>query len=238
MMKHLKIVLVLLLFFTALGCLEQADTKPKPQEYAFEYTPYNSTAYYIEGDVVKTVHVVHNTTRLEVLLQSSASISPKHNFGLSNIVVVNKSNTAQPYQYRVSSQVRGGMNHVFIEFPPYADFVAYTEEIKGNDLTRRIVDDSRIKVVLSQDYTTGNLFLGIPRPSPDRRYEDASGRLVLEWQRPVMGGFSVKYYRKSAPVVLSIFFTILAAAGMIALTYFGLKIKALRKIREGIEKKP
>lgn len=228
--------LILLLFILAVtGCVEQPHP-PEPQVYVFEYTPYNSTTYYVSEDSVKTVHVVHNTSVLEIVPQSIYA-SAGSNFGFSNIVAVDRLNTSKTYSYNLTPRRIRGRIHVFIEFPPDVDFVAYTEKSEGNEIARIVEGTGVIRVHLPQNYTTGSPFLGMPRPNPDRMYEDASGRLTLEWNASnVTGGFSVKYYKKSAPLVLTVFFTILATAALIILTYFWLKIQALRRKREETDK--
>ena len=229
--KRIIISVLLLFVFTSSGCIQQADITPDSTEYIFNYTPYSSTAYYITEDGVETVHVIHNATQLDLIYMTSAS--SRSNFGMSNIVAVNRGNTANSYSYTISSRVIKGRKHVFIKFPPSTDFVAYTEKLEGNTLTREIKGDSQIKVRLLQDYTTGSRFLGMPIPEPDKMYEDDSGRTIMEWNGSDIKGFSVKYYKRSAPIVLTYFFTILAVAAMIVLTYYRLKIQVLRKKREG-----
>ncbi|CAD6492675.1 MAG: hypothetical protein DIAAKJNI_00355 [Candidatus Argoarchaeum ethanivorans] len=229
--KKIIISVLLLFIFTSLGCIQQADITPDSTEYVFNYTPYNSIAYYIMEDGVKTVYVIHNATQLDLIYMTSAS--SRSNFGMSNIVAVNRGNTANSYSYTISSRVIKGRKHVFIEFPPSTDFVAYTEKLEGNALAREIKGNNQIKVVLLPDYTTGSRFLGMPIPKPDKMYEDDSGRTIMEWNGSDIKGFSVKYYKRSAPITLTYFFTILAVAAMLVLTYYRLKMQVLRKRREG-----
>jgi|GEM_PF-2182300 len=227
-------VFVAILFLSASGCM-QSDSSPKPEEYIFNYTDCNSTTYYISEASVETVYVVHDTTTLEIMREGTA-VSSTPEAELSNVVVVNRADTANPLQYNISSHVARGKRHVVIEFPASTDFVAYTEMLAGNELARP-TSDGPVRVYLPEGYATGSLLLGTPRPSPEQRFEDDSGRTVLEWNGSNVSAFSVAYYNESAPMVLTVIFTILGGAGIVILTYFKLKITALQKKREMIERK-
>ena len=232
--RLLSSVIILSLLLSLSGCV-QPDSGHEPEEYIFNYTECNSTTYYIGEHSVKTVHVVHNTSRLELVLEG-AVLSSTPETGLSNLVVVKRTETDTPLKYNISSRVRHGRRYLVIEFPRSADFVAYTETLSGNELSRK-TGDGLVRVYLPEGYATGSLLLGTPRPSPERVFEDSSGRMVIEWNGSNVSAFSVAYYKESAPWVLTSLFIILGVAGILILTYFKLKIGALQRKRDFVEKK-
>jgi len=232
--RLVTLVFILFLFLSVSGCMQPANS-PEPREYIFNYTDCNSTTYYIGERSVETVYVVHDTTMLELLLEGTA-VSSTPEAGLSNVVVVNQGDTTNLLQYNISSRVTRGKRHVVIEFPESTDFVAYTEMLARNELARPTTD-GLVKVYLLEGYATGSLLLGAPRPSPEQMFEDASGKTVLEWNGSNVSAFSVAYYKESAPLVMTSLFIILGGAGIVILGYFKLKILALRKRREMIERK-
>ena len=224
-----RLILVILFSVLAAGCISPEIQTGVPSEYELPGLN-NTTFFYLNGSSIQVVESVINATTVDF----STGESGETNF--RNPVAQDLS--GKNVTFNVSSVAAFGRSYVRFEFSsPFSGFVAYTQS-DGMDFTRLLTKNSSVRVVLPENFTTGSKFLGIAIPNPDNITVDQKGREVLIWKNPYPepGRISVKYYPRSAPVMLTFVFIFLFIAALLISGYYYFGMRALRKKREAVEK--
>ncbi|MCS3923457.1 hypothetical protein J2T59_000515 [Methanosalsum natronophilum] len=189
----------------------------------------NTTSVYLSSnDTVKSVHMIRNTKRLEVVpmeqfIRSGETITnvvtlvepvTKNEGTVEGIEILKekiKKNDISDVEYNISKEVIRGREHIFIDFEEkVTGFVAYTLVNQGRqNYVHTVNTPSVVRIILPESYTTGNRVLGYPRPTYDSKYEDDKGRKVLTWYKIENNSddfreiITIGFYEKSAPLILT-----------------------------------
>lgn len=236
-MKLIVFAFVLIAISIA-GCLAPSNSS-KP-EYEFWGLGTNSTTFYLDTDV-KTVHAINSTSTFEVEI-SGFSGGFQDSYGIENTVAIGYYGAYQGsltnLTYNVTKDVRRGKKYLRFSFEQQVTgFLAYTEASQQQEFTRTLSKEGKVRIVLPENYTTGNLFLGIARPPPDSIQVNKS-REVLIWDSPypIYKSISVKYYPKWAPNALGFFALFLSLCALAFGAYYYYGIETLKKRRKEIER--
>lgn len=237
-MKLLVFACILLLAISIAGCL--APLNSRSQEYEFWGLGTNSTTFYLDTDV-KTVHAINSTSTFEVEI-SDFSGGFQDSYGIENIKAIGYYGAYQGsltnLTYNVTKDVRRGKKYLRFSFgQQVTGFLAYTEASQQQEFMRTLFREGEVRIVSPENYTTGNLFLGIARPPPDSIQINKS-REVLIWHNPypTYKSISVKYYPKWAPNALAFFALFLSLCALAFGAYYYYGIKTLKKRRKEIER--
>ena len=275
-MRNAIILTLLILVFalTSAGCIDELvpveDNSNSADISAYEFDVFvnrsansglvvNTTTFYLSKDEsVRVVHMVVNTTLIDIIPIDDMSSNQE---SLANIVIIaDNANTTDAsievfnsysfarkvsdIGYNTSKKVIRGQKHTYLKFNEnITGFVAYTIPMpNGQDFVYIPTSPSIVRFVLPAGYTTGNSLIGIARPQPDETYLDNDGRETLIWYEhedmPMPRSVMVKYYPISAPKTLLIVSSILVfGAAIVLLDYYIIK-KKLEKMRDNIEQSP
>lgn len=227
-MRTYLIFFIIMLTLVA-GCVSPEIPEGDPQDYELPGL-YNTTVFYLNTSSVQVVESVSNATELRFEMGNTGDLDVR------NPVAVDYS--GNNVSFNVSKEVVFGKSYIRFDFDsPLTGFVAFTQQ-NGQDFSRPLIKNGTVMVLLPKNYTTGSRFLGIANPKPDNITIDSSGREVLTWDKPYPEHkvISVKYYKKSAPVVLGYFFTLLVIIGLVLFGYYYRTIHGLKKKRDIMEK--
>ncbi len=222
----------------------------------------NTTSIYLtDNDTVRVVHMVISTSRIEIIPMERLIRSSGDTVG-DILILAAPSNTTEPTveafnrfakgpeinelkitEYTISDEISRGREHIYLDFEePVTGFVAYTLFDQGQqDFMYTLTSPEIVRVVIPEEYTTGNRLLGYPRPDPDERFQDENGRDVLIWHRRDHDSedsrefISVGYYSRSAPSVLTYSALILAAGAIIVIANYYRNRKKIKKIKEDMD---
>lgn len=235
-----------------------------------------STFYLSTNSSAKVVNMIDNESLLDIM--PLEDITRTDDEILSNIVVIadhanNTSSSIDIFQnyskeqkvsslnYTISEKVIKGQKHIYLNFSePVRGYVAYTMAVPtGQNFFHISQAPSVVRIVLPEDYTTGNSLIGRARPDPEDIYYDNKGRMNLVWynmgteKSSVVGMFetmfktevqtppnaikliAVKFYKDSAPGHLFVAGVVLSSLALIVIADYLKKRRKLRKVREEIE---
>lgn len=257
--KLLILLTLIILLFFGMGCVGYSTPKPydipegQPDSYEINLSQNNftnSTTFFLYSNkTVRVVATVVNTSSLEIIKPEEVSFGLKSEKGpgIKDFVVVgsyasdNQSNrsTVLDISYRSTYSKSSNRKKLNIEFAePVTGFIAYSYTQEYGQFYHFLSRNETVTIFLPRDHRTGNIILGSPRPAgPDERFIDNNGRVGLIWNNPYPEHkwISVKYYKTSLPVILSIVGAILVIAFLISALYFHNKIIKLRQKREAME---
>lgn len=235
-MKLIVFAFVLIAISIA-GCLAPLNSS-KP-EYEFWGLGTNSTTFYLDTDI-KTIHAINNTSTFEVEISDFSGF--QDSYGIENIMAVGYYGAYQGslinLTYNASKEIRRGKKYLRFSFEQQVTgFLVYTEASQQQEFTRTLSREGEVRIVLPENYTTGNLFLGIARPPPDSIQVNKS-RDVLMWDSPypTYKSISVKYYPEWAPLALGFFALFLSLCALAFGAYYYYGIETLKKRRKEIER--
>ncbi len=228
-MKPLLVLILLLLSVLAAGCISPAIQKGSREEYELPGIN-NTTIFYLNVSSMQIIENVVNTTSTRLVIGEDGEMD------FRNVVAVDYS--GNNVSFNVSKEVVLGRSYVRFDFnTPFSGYVAYTQS-GSQDFSRMLTKNGSVRVVLPANFTTGNRFLGITQPEPDNITFDSEGKEVLIWENPYPEhkNIYVKYYHKSAPMMLFYFFILFSIAAILIWGYYYLSLSALRKKHEWLEK--
>lgn len=223
----------ILLLLLATGCISPEMQRGGVEQYELPGLN-NTTIFYLNSSSIQVVDSVINSTSVILIAGESGEMS------FEKPVAVDYS--GKNITFNISKEVILGRSYVRFDFSsPFSGFVAFTQS-DGQDFNRLLTKNVSVRVVLPVNYTTGSRFLGIAQPEPDNITVDASGRNVLIWEKPYPEhkSISVKYYQKTAPLMLAYLSIFLLISFFLIGAYYYLSLRALRKKRalmeEGIKR--
>ena len=225
-MSLMKLFLfTILLLVLAEGCISPPVKTGDPGLYEFPGL-VNNTIFYLNLSSTRVVDNVNYKLSVDLPLEGNIE-SFKYPAAVDyfgNNVSVN-----------VSILQILGKNYAHFNFSSnFSGFIGYS--IPGTqDFSYIPAGNGTIRVVLPRNYTTGTLFLGYIKPTPDNITQDATGRDVLIWTDP-KERIRVKYYHRDTPghsIYLSLFLLISA---IIIWGYYYFSVRALSKKRKMLER--
>ena len=240
--KIILLFILIVILVVTVGCIDRMEDvdveSTNIDEYEFEiyfnesldstHIKNTTSVYLSSNDTVKSVHMIRNTKRLEVVpmeqfIRSGETITnvvtlvepvTKNEGTVEGIEILKekiKKNDISDVEYNISKEVIRGREHVFIDFEEkVTGFVAYTLVNQGRqNYVHTVNTPSVVRIILPESYTTGNRVLGYPRPTYDSKYEDDKGRKVLTWYKIENNSddfreiITIGFYEKSAPLILT-----------------------------------
>ncbi len=240
--KIILLFILIVILVVTVGCIDRMEDvdveSTNIDEYEFEiyfnesldstHIKNTTSVYLSSNDTVKSVHMIRNTKRLEVVpmeqfIRSGETITnvvtlvepvTKNEGTVEGIEILKekiKKNDISDVEYNISKEVIRGREHIFIDFEEkVTGFVAYTLVNQGRqNYVHTVNTPSVVRIILPESYTTGNRVLGYPRPTYDSKYEDDKGRKVLTWYKIENNSddfreiITIGFYEKSAPLILT-----------------------------------
>lgn len=223
----MKLIYILtLLSIIASGCISTQIEKGNTSQYEFPGVP-NTTIFYLNLSSIEVIYNVVNKTTVDFRIEdrietfkNPAAIDYSGRNASMNVSII--SNKARNYaHFNFSSNFTG--------------YVAFTRP-GGQDFSYVSPDNSTIRVVLPENFTTGTLFIGYISPEPDNITIDSKGRQVLIWNNTTNEKIRVRYYQKDTPMMLMYLFTFLLACAVLIWGYYYSSISKLVKKRKMLEK--
>ncbi len=245
--------------FTSNGCLESKEPKQfvvEPGDFSeYEFTVpegnfINSSTFFVyPNKTVRVIYTVVNAPRLEVVLPKDISgVKSEKEPGIDNLVVIGNTGSSTVFSginefsnisYNVSYSESSVNKKIQFEFAKTINgYVAYTYSWEQGQLYHILSRNETVNVVLPQDYDTGNMIFGLPKPKPDTKRLDDRNRIWLVWDNPNPKHrfIHVKYYKSSLPTIMGFVGLVLLVASLVTAIYFKNEIRKLRKKREIIDK--
>jgi hypothetical protein len=192
-------------------------------QFGSSSVPWNGTVYHLSGDRVQVTLPV-NASKMTLTLYDQAenmTLFDEHGKNIS----FNSS-----YRYQRGDHIYG------LDFAaPVQGKLIYSVSQQGQQFVLPIQSPGPVRIILPTGYTTGDRSLGIARPEPDQFMDGASGS-VLTWNNTTQIPYiEVNYYRRSAPMAMTIIFAILGMAGLVFLVQYYLSIRKLKAARREME---
>jgi len=225
-MKFIPVLILLLVFFQ--GCISPAVKTGDPSRYELPGLA-NTTIFYLNLSSVQVIYNVIDRTSVDYRIEDSIQT-----FRYPVAVDYSGKNVSMNVSI-ISIKAR---NYAHFNFSSnFSGFVAFTLP-GGQDFTFIPVDNSTIRVVLPENFTSGTIFLGYVQPKPDNITKDSSGREVLVWNKAQNKKIRVRYHQNDTPVMLMYLFGSLLVCALIVWGYYHYSIYTLKKKREMLEKFP
>lgn len=185
--------------------------------------PWNGTVYHLSGDRVQVTLPV-NASRMTLTLQDQAenmTLFDEHGKNISFNSSYRYQRGDHIYSLSFATRVQGKL--------------IYSMSQRGQQYVLPIQGPGPVRIILPSGYTTGERSLGIARPEPDQFMDVASGT-VLTWNNTTQIPYiEVNYYRRSAPLAMTIIFAILGLAGIVFLVQYYISIRKLKAARMEME---
>jgi hypothetical protein len=258
-LKILLLTALIMMVFTTNGCLESKAPKQveiDPGDFsAYEFTVpegnfINSSTFFLyPNKTVRAIHTVVNAPKLEVEVPKDISVvKSEKGPGIDNLVIIGNTGSSMVFSdinefsnvsYNVLYSESSRNKKIQFEFADTINgYVAYTYYWEQGQLYYILSRNETVNVVLPQDYDTGNIIFGLPKPKPDNKRLDDHNRIWLVWDNPNPKHqfIHVKYYRSSLPTVMGFVGLVLFVASLVTGIYFKNEIRKLQKKREIIEK--
>lgn len=225
----MKIVLVFILLLILLqGCISPTVKTGDPSRYELPGL-VNTTIFYLNLSSVQAIYNVVDRASVDYRIEDSIQT-------FRHPVAVDYSGKNVSMNVSIISIM--AKNYAHFNFSSnFSGFVAFTMP-GGQDFTYFPTDNSTIRVVLPENFTTGTIFLGYVQPGPDNITKDSSGREILVWNNPQNKKIRVRYHQNDTPVMLMYLFGSLLVAALFVWGYYHYSISALKKKREMLEKFP
>jgi len=225
-MKFIPVLILLLVFFQ--GCISPAVKTGDPSRYELPGLA-NTIIFYLNLSSVQVIYNVIDRTSVDYRIEDSIQT-----FRYPVAVDYSGKNVSMNVSI-ISIKAR---NYAHFNFSSnFSGFVAFTLP-GGQDFTFIPVDNSTIRVVLPENFTSGTIFLGYVQPKPDNITKDSSGREVLVWNKVQNKKIRVRYHQNDTPVMLMYLFGSLLVCALIVWGYYHYSIYTLKKKREMLEKFP
>lgn len=225
-MKFVPVLILLLVFFQ--GCISPAVKTGDPSRYELPGLA-NTTIFYLNLSSVQVIYNVVDRASVDYRIEDSIQT-----FKYPVAVDYSGNNVSMNVSI-ISIKARNYANFNFSS--NFSGFVAFTLP-GGQDFAYIPADNSTIRVVLPENFTSRTIFLGYVQPKPDNITKDSSGREVLVWNKVQNKKIRVRYHQNNTPVMLMYLFGFLLVCGVIVWGYYYYSIYALKKKREMLEKDP
>lgn len=187
--------------------------------------PWNGTVYHLSGDKVQVTLPVNASSITLTLYDQAENMTLFDEFGKN--ISFNSS-----YRYQ-----RGDHIYTLSFATLIRGKLIYSMSQQGQQYVLPIQSPGPVRIILPSGYTTGERSLGIARPEPDQFVDEASGS-VLTWNNTTQIPYiEVNYYRRNAPLAMTIIFAILSMAGIVFLVQYYISIRKLKAARMEMENK-
>ena len=225
-MKFLPVLILLLVLLQ--GCISPTVKTGDPSRYELPGL-VNTTIFYLNLSSVQVIHHVVDRKSVDYRIEDSIQT-------FRYPVAVDYSGNNVSMNVSIISIM--AKNYAHLNFTAnFSGFVAFTMP-GGQDFTYFPTDNSTIRVVLPENFTTATIFLGYIQPKPDNITKDSSGREILVWNNAQNKKIKVRYHQNDTPVMLLYLFGSLLVCALIVWGYYHYSISALKKKRETLEKFP
>ncbi len=228
------IILTLLVLLS--GCLaENEPVSGSPGMYQLEWIGNSTSTYYINITTIQAVITVENVTSFKI--DRTDQLSTESNLGISNIYVqtINGTNVTPI----ISKKIEPIRKYIDLNFNrSFTGFIAYSEKSTGSVFKVPLDRKGIVRIILPENYTTGNPALGMPKPTPDNRTVDRFDREVLIWNDPYprFPSIEVTYYQTESPLALELFVISILIVAIFAGLYYYYGIEKLKRRRMLIER--
>ncbi|MDD2439981.1 MAG: DUF5803 family protein [Methanosarcinaceae archaeon] len=216
--------------------------------------PANVTTYYLleEEKQIRVVNQLINSSEIEIF--------PTENFGnggrapekpLENLVLLVGPANQTPVDlktfkelsnltedsdinYTLLKKTKQNQKSLWLIFDePVTGYLAYSMQLPdSHNFVMPAPASKFVRVVLPENYATGNRFFGIPKPNPSSLSSDSKGRQVLFWRELQEAELlNVKYYKESAPKLLFTALLALLCGMLLVLLRYSKSKKELLKAR-------
>lgn len=216
------LVLSALLAGIAIASCAQLESNGSGTDGSAAY--FNGTTYILSDHELQVILPV-NGSRINLTLFGEAE----------NMTLLNES--GNNISFNSSYQFRRG-DHIYrLAFERHVrGTLVYRLSRQGQQFILPIRHAGPVRIILPPGHSTGIRSLGIARPEPDI-FQDADSGSILTWNNTTQIPYiEVNYYRKSAPMALMIIMAILAAAVLVLMVQYYIRIKKLRARRMDMEK--